>query len=39
VNQYGLSSKELQKIDKDVLRITGQAINIETELVDKPQIE
>jgi len=39
VNQYGLSSKELQKIDKDVLRITGQAINIETELVDKPQID
>lgn len=39
VNQYGLSSKELQKIDKDVLRITGQAINLEIESVEKPELE
>lgn len=39
VNQYGLSSKELQKIDKDVLRITGQAINLEIETIEKPELE
>lgn len=39
VNQYGLSSKELQKIDKDILRITGQAIDIEIETIEKPEIE
>ncbi len=39
VNQYGLSSKELQKIDKDVLRITGESINLELEHVDKPQLD
>lgn len=39
VNQYGLSSKELQKIDKDVLRITGESINLEIEHVDKPQLD
>jgi len=39
VNQYGLSSKELKKIDKDILRITGEAINIQIEDVDKPQLD
>lgn len=39
VNQYGLSSKELQKIDKDILRITGESINLEIEHVDKPQLD
>lgn len=39
VNQYGLSSKELQKIDKDILRITGESINLELETVEKPEIE
>lgn len=39
VNQYGLSSKELQKIDKDVLRITGQAINIDPEQIERPEID
>ena len=34
-NQYNLASKELQKIDKDVLRITGEPGNIETMLVEK----
>lgn len=37
VNQYNQSSKEFKKIDKDVLRITGEAIEIETTLLDKPQ--
>jgi DNA recombination protein RmuC len=39
VNQYGFSSKELKKIDKDVMRITGSAIGIEPVMVDKPDIE
>jgi DNA recombination protein RmuC len=36
VNQYNFASKELQKIDKDVLRVTGEANNIQAELLDKP---
>jgi DNA recombination protein RmuC len=36
VNQYNLSNKEFKKIDKDVLRINGEAINIEVLEIDKP---
>ncbi len=37
VNQYNLASKEFTKIDKDVLRITGQAAGIQlSSAVDKP---
>lgn len=36
VNQYNLSNKEFKKIDKDVMRISGEAINIETLEIDKP---
>ncbi len=39
VNQYNLSSRELKKIDKDVLRITGESAGIEIELLDKPDRE
>lgn len=39
VNQYGFSSKELQKIDKDVLRITGQAVGLSIEEVEKPLLD
>lgn len=39
VNSYNISYKELGKIDKDVLRITGEAAHIEPQLVDKPQIQ
>ncbi len=39
VNQYNLSSKELKKIDKDVLRIAGSAPGIEIELIEKPDKE
>lgn len=39
VNQYNLSAKELKKIDKDVLRITGESVGIEIELLDKPERE
>jgi len=36
VNQYNLGYKEYKKIDKDVLKITGEAIGIEALVVDKP---
>ena len=36
VNTYNSSYKELAKIDKDVLRITGEKIGIEPQIVDKP---
>ncbi len=37
VNHYNAGYKELGKIDKDVLRITGEAINIDQLALDKPQ--
>jgi len=37
VGTYNSSYKELNKIDKDVLRITGEAIGIEPEVLDKPE--
>lgn len=39
VNHWNASAKELKKVDKDVLRITGEAINIEPLLLDKPDSE
>ena len=36
VNQYNLAAKELGKIDKDVLRITGQGMGIEPLQIEKP---
>ena len=39
VNQFNKSNHEFRKIDKDVLRITSEAINIETISIDKPQEE
>jgi DNA recombination protein RmuC len=39
VNHFNKSSSEFKKIDKDVMRITGDAINIETLTIEKPQIE
>lgn len=39
VNHYNAGSKELGKIDKDVLRITGQSANIEVGLLEKPHAE
>ncbi len=38
VNQYVFSSKELKKIDKDVLRITGESAGIEPITIDGPDI-
>ncbi|MDD3662308.1 MAG: DNA recombination protein RmuC [Candidatus Pacebacteria bacterium] len=39
VNHFTKSNHEFRKIDKDVMRITGDAINIETITIDKPQLE
>jgi len=39
VGQYNLAYKELNKIDKDVMRISGTAIGIEAQLLEKPNVE
>lgn len=39
VNHYNSSSKEFKKIDKDVMRITGDSLDFETQLLDKPEEE
>lgn len=39
VNHYNAGYKELGKVDKDVLRITGQKIGLETLTLDKPSVE
>lgn len=39
VNHYNTAYKELKKVDKDVLRITGEAIGIEPTLLDKPSFD
>ncbi len=39
VNHYMAGSKELGKIDKDVLKITGESIGFDLESVEKPQLE
>ncbi len=39
VNHYNATQKEFKKIDKDVVRITGQAIGFEPTSVEKPLLE
>lgn len=39
VNHYNTAYKELKKVDKDVLRITGESIGIEPAVLDKPSFE
>ncbi len=39
VNRYNDSSKEFKKLDKDVVRITGNVVGIETSIVEKPEAE
>lgn len=39
VNHYTKSSSEFKKIDKDVIRITGDNLGLELEAVNKPTIE
>ncbi len=38
VNHFNTSYKELKKVDKDVLRITGEAVNIEPIEINKPEV-
>jgi DNA recombination protein RmuC len=38
-NHFTKSNHEFRKIDKDVMRITGEAMEIETLTADKPQLE
>lgn len=37
VNHYNAASKELGKVDKDILRITGETSGIEVSQIEKPQ--
>jgi DNA recombination protein RmuC len=39
VNHFNASSKEFKKVDKDVTRITGTSVEIETPLIEKPDNE
>jgi DNA recombination protein RmuC len=39
VNHFNSSSKEFKKIDKDVVRITGNSMDLEPTLLDKPESE
>ena len=39
VNQYNFAGKELAKIDKDVLRVTGQGTGFQLASVEKPALE
>ncbi|MHB1330670.1 MAG: DNA recombination protein RmuC [Minisyncoccota bacterium] len=39
VNHYNTGYKELNKIDKDVLRITGSGTGVETLSIDRPNLE
>ncbi|MFZ5390755.1 MAG: DNA recombination protein RmuC [Patescibacteria group bacterium] len=39
VNTYNFASKELAKIDKDILKISGQAVGLEPTLLEKPKTD
>ena len=39
VNHYNAAHKELKKVDKDVIRITGDSVNIDPIVLDKPQMD
>ena len=39
VSAYNSAYKELSKIDKDVFRITGEAMNTEATMIEKPEEE
>jgi DNA recombination protein RmuC len=39
VNHYNSGSKEFKKIDKDIVRITGDSIEFESALLEKPDME
>ena len=37
INQYNFSGKEFKKIDKDILKITGEALKVEVIALEKPE--
>jgi DNA recombination protein RmuC len=39
VNHYNASSKEFKKVDKDIMRITGDSLGSDLPLIDKPDNE
>lgn len=39
VNHYNSSGKEFKKLDKDILRITGESTDLQTPLLDKTETE
>lgn len=39
VNHFNNANKELKKVDKDVLRITGEATGIDVNMLDKPNMD
>ena len=39
VSHFNKSNHEFKKIDKDVMRITGEAMEVETLVIDKPNID
>lgn len=39
VNHYTAAYKELKKVDKDVVKITGESAGIDPLLIDKPRVE
>lgn len=39
VNHFNAGSKEFKKVDKDIMRITGNAVGIETSNIEKTEIE
>ncbi len=39
VNHYNATGKEFKKIDKDILKITGESLSIESITLEKPELE
>jgi DNA recombination protein RmuC len=39
VSHFNSGSKEFKKIDKDIVRITGESIGFETNLLEKPDLD
>ncbi len=39
VNHYNLAGKEFKKIDKDIMRITGEATEIDVAVLEKPDLD
>ncbi|MDQ3014490.1 MAG: DNA recombination protein RmuC [bacterium] len=39
VSHYNSSGKEFKKIDKDILRITGDSLGVESLMLEKPEVE